>query len=329
MGSYDSQEMCNHLASGGEFLVLTFTKSKNQLREISSGTPVRVKSREHWFFKVEASKRITYRPYNAGLAIAGFKQQLEGVQDPYLDPEEGIGAVQLIDQNGNDILRNDDDDWFVYHISTSPLQGDIRVYPQIPDSQPGGVFQYLGSNRPNASIGDPIGYISGDDHPSYYDPETGLSSTLIWNTGVNTDVRYQFYNEHKTRRKTPLLNIAGAGYVLNPVVDDNVQRNLLHAANTGDDSVTHIDWGPIRETYSYEVPDEWDSAGNYIEETEPNIPSKYRRPSFSRSSDQYSSEGALNETIENIRQADEYSGDLKGMTDSEIAEVVRRVVDNG
>ncbi|EGQ44093.1 MAG: hypothetical protein J07AB43_01520 [Candidatus Nanosalina sp. J07AB43] len=278
MVDMDSGRFRENLARGGNFLVLTFTKSKTQISGIEGRTNVRIKSREHWFFKVEAARELKRRPYNAGLAVAAFKSEAEGVEDPYLEPEEGISAVPLVDRNGNDILRNDDDHWFVYHLGVSPLQGEVRVYPQIPDSQPGGVFQYLGSNRPNAIAGDPVGYISGDDHPSWYDPETGFSTTLAWDTGVNTDIRYQFYNEHKTRRTIPKLNIFGAGYVLSPILDKNVQRNLLHGVTQNDPAIAHVEYGPIRETFSYELPDEWDSTGNYIEETSPSIPPEYKVP---------------------------------------------------
>lgn len=314
MGEYDSQRVCQNLAKSGNFLVLTFTKSKSQLRDIDSARPVRVKSREHWFFKVEAANRLTYRPYNAGQSVSAYKLQTEGVEEQYLEPEEGTSALQLIDQNGNDILRNDDDPWFAYHLGVVPIQGDVRVYPQIPDSQPGGVFQYLGSTRPNAVNGDQIGYFTGDDHPSWYDPQTGLSTTFAWDTGVNTDIRYQFYNENKNRRKIPKLNIFGAGYVLTPITDDIVQRNLLNAASTGDPSVTHIDWGPIRESYSYEVPDEWDAAENYIEESAPSIPEKYQPgPSNGMSAD----------------PIDVDRGDISDMSDTELADLVRGAVNNG
>jgi len=276
MSIYDPEGFKENIADGGDFLVITFTKSKSQYPGISGSSPVRVKSREHWFFKVEASRRITYRPYNAGQSVAAFKQQSEDSPIPYIDPAEGVGPVPLIDQTGEEVLRNDDDEWFVYHVGVSPIQGSIRVYPRTPDSQPGGVFQYLGSNRPNGLAGDPIGYVSGDDHPSFYDPQTGISSTLVWDQGINTNIKYQFYNEHQTKRAIPLLNIFGAGYTLSPVIDDDVQRNILDAADTGHDNVTHIEWGPIRETFSYDVPSEWDTTANYIEEVEPNIPEEFQ-----------------------------------------------------
>lgn len=315
MGKYTSERVSEHLAGGGEFLVLTFTKSKSELRDIDTSRAVRVKTREHWFFKVESSKRITYRPYNAGQAVAGFKQQTGGSPDPYLESDEGVGPVRLIDQNGNDILRNDDDPWYVYHIATVPLQGDIRVYPQIPDSQPGGVFKYLSNNRPAAAAGDPVGYTSGDDHPSFYDPQTGLATTLTWETGIQSQLTYQFYNENQNRRKIPKLNIYGAGYVLTPITNEAVQRNLLNAASLGHESVTHVDWGPIRESFSYEVPDEWDDTGNYIEETAPSIPEEFQLPGGGE--------------LESIDELDMAQSEIGNMTDTELAQAIRGVVNNG
>jgi hypothetical protein len=308
MGHYDNQKFTEHLAKAGNFLVISFTKSKSELPDVGGSTPVRVKTREHWVFKVEASKKLRYRPYNAGQAIAGYNDSQGNDPDPYLEPRSGTGPVPLVDRSGQEILRNDDDAWFVYHIGVSPLQGDIRVYPQIPDSQPGGVFQYLGSNRPAGVSGDPVGYISGDDHPSYYDPEKGLATSLVWDTGVNTDIRYQFFNEHKTRDITPLLNISGAGYVLSPVTDNNIQENIIEAANTGAESVTHVDWGPIRETFTYELPDEWQSSGNYIEELEPSIPDMY--------GDSVSDEVRTNRELQDLSQDD-------------LEEIVRGAINDG
>jgi len=333
----DSGNFRDNVARGGNFLVLTFTKSKSQLRDLDTAMPIRVKSREHWFFKVEAARELRYRPYNAGIAVSNYKEETEGVSDPYLDPEEGIDAVSLVDENGNEILRNDDDEWFAYHVGVAPIHGDVRVYPQVPDSQPGGVFQYLGSNRPDATTGDPIGYVSGDDNPTWYDPESQVSTTFAWDTGVNTDIKYEFYNEHKTRRKIPKLNIFGAGYVLSPIVNKNVQRNLLDAANTNDPSVTHIEYGPIRETFSYDVPDEWDSADNYIEESMPSIPPKFRDTPNSVSV----SESRNELDVGTIREGNTVQGSesnigsqldgsrIDSMSDRELARAVRGAINNG
>lgn len=330
MANNDSGNFRDHIARGGNFLVLTFTKSKSQLRDLDSAMPIRVKSREHWFFKVEASRELRYRPYNAGLAVSNYKEQQDGTTDQYLEPEEGIDAVSLVDQNGNEILRNDDDEWFAYHIGVAPIHGEVRVYPQIPDSQPGGVFQYLGSNRPDATSGDPVGYISGDDNPTWYDPESQFSTTFAWDTGVNTDIKYEFYNEHKTRRKIPKLNIFGAGYVLSPITDTNVQRNILDAANTNDPSVTHIEYGPIRETFSYDVPDEWDAADNYIEESMPSIPPKFKDVSSVGEVDTPSS-GSNNESQnQQVGMGSQLNGDrIDSMSDRELARAVRGAINNG
>jgi hypothetical protein len=276
MPDNEVEEMTSQIARSGHFLVLSFTKTKNRLDTDETNSVVRTKSVEHWFFKVKSARELKIRPYNAGASVAGFKDRTQGVQEPYLDPEEGTAAVPLIDDNGNDILRNDNDDWLVYHISASPLQEDIRVYPQIPDSQPGGVLEYLGSNRPAGIEGDPVGYVDGNDNPSFYDPEAGIAESLVWNEGENTSIAYQIYNANTERRITPKLNIFGAGYVLTPITDDAVKREILDKAINNHPAVTQVQWGAIRESYSYSVPDQWESVGNYLSGNGAYIPKSFR-----------------------------------------------------
>jgi hypothetical protein len=276
MPDNEVEEMTSQIARSGHFLVLSFTKTKDRLDTDETDSVVRTKSVEHWFFKVKSARELKIRPYNAGASVAAFKSRTQGTQDPYLDPEEGTTAVPLVDQNGNDILRNDNDDWLVYHISTSPLQENIRVYPQTPDSQPGGVLEYLGNNRPAGIEGDPVGYVDGNDNPSFYDPEAGVAESLVWNEGNNTSLAYQIYNSDTERRITPKLNIFGAGYVLAPITEDAVKREILDKAINNHPAVTQVQWGAIRESYSYSVPDQWESVGNYLSGNQAYIPKSFR-----------------------------------------------------
>ena len=103
MGIYDAEDFTEEVADGGDFLVLTFLKSKNEYPGITSGTPVRVKSREHWFFKVEASRRITLRPYNAGQAVAAFNQAQNGTTRAYMHQKEGFGPGACGEREGEDL----------------------------------------------------------------------------------------------------------------------------------------------------------------------------------------------------------------------------------
>lgn len=276
----EAEEMTSKLARAGNFLVLTINKTKTRVQGESG--KVRLREREHLFFKVESTRDLSFRPFDASASVAAYNSEagnvVGGEPVTYLEPEQGTTAVPLIDSNQNDILRNDDDDFLAYHLTIQPMQEDIRVYPQIPDTQPGGVFPYLGSNRPAATAGDPVGYVDGNDNPNWYDPESTLTETLVWNSGVETDLAYQFYNASSERRLTPKLNIFGAGYVLSPIVNDNVKRNILDAASENDPAVTHLTFGAVRDSFTIEMPDDWDSVDNSIEEAEPQIPLRFRRP---------------------------------------------------
>jgi hypothetical protein len=276
MPDNESADMASRLARENNFLILSFTQNKSSYRTGIQNDTVRVKDTEHWFFQVKTTNTLRLRPFNLGPSIAAFKSQVEGVEEPWIEPEEGIGPVPLIDTQGNDVLRNDEDDWFVYHYTVAPMQEDIRVYPQIPDSQPGGVFRYLGARQPSSQLGSPIGYADGNDNPEYYEPQGGILENLVWDTGETTPVEYQFFNSNSQRRKIPKLNIFGAGYVLAPITEDVVKRNLLVAASNNDNSVTQLTWGPIRDTFSYELPDSWEDVGNSLIVKSPLIPSSLR-----------------------------------------------------
>lgn len=277
----EAEEMTSRLARGGNFLVLTINKTKKQVR--GARGKVRLREREHLFFKVESAKTLRFRPFDTSATIAAYNNQIQNSQLPYLEPDQGTEALPLIDSNNNDILRNDEDDFLAYHITAQPLQEDIRVYPQIPDTQPGGVFPYLGSNRPAATAGDIVGYVDGNDNPNWYDPEADVTETLVWNGGTATDISYQFYNASAERRLTPKLNIFGAGYILSPIVDETVKRNILDAVSRNDPAVTHLTIGAIRDSFTIELPDNWDNVDNSLEETEPQIPTRFREPRSSPS----------------------------------------------
>jgi len=277
----EAEEMTSRVARSGNFLVLTINKTKKRVAN-GRGGEVRLREREHLFFKVESAKTLRFRPFDTSASIAAYNQEagntVGGNPVTYLEPEQGTTAVPLIDENSNDILRNDDDDWLAYHVTVQPMQEDIRVYPQIPDTQPGGVFPYLGSSRPAGTAGDVVGYVDGNDNPNWYDPEADLAETFVFNQDKSTDLAYQFYNASQERRLTPKLNIFGAGYVLTPIINENVKRNILDAASANDPAVTHLTFGAIRDSFTIELPDSWNDVNNSIEEAEPQIPIKYRQP---------------------------------------------------
>lgn len=265
MTSHQSEEMSSRVGATGDYLVISIQKVESPLDDERLQGTVRTNEVEHWVFQIDASKKFIQRPFNAGASVQAFKAAAGVTPEvPYLDPDEGTTEVPLIDQNQNDILRNDDDDWFLYHGTVAPLQEKLRVYPQIPESQPDGVFRYLSSRRPASTEGDIVGYEDGNDVEDFYDPKTGISEFIAWNEGGNTSLSFGLYNSDQQRRITPKLSISGAGYSVSPVVgEDNIEA-VIEAAIEDHPNVVHFQWGAIRDSFSFEVPDEWTDAENVI-----------------------------------------------------------------
>jgi len=262
----DDEEMSKRVGSTGDYLVISIQKVEKPLDEDEFNGTVRTNESEHWVFQIDAAKEFIQRPLNAGASVQAFKAAA-GISPevPYLDPDEGTTEVPLIDENGNDLLRNDNDDWFLYHGAIAPLQKDLRVYPQIPESQPDGVFQYLSSRRPAPTEGDIVGYVDGNDIEDFYDPKSGLNEFLAWNEDGNTSLSFGFYNSSQERRITPKVSLTGAGYSVSPVSDVDEMETVIDAAIEGHPNVVHFQWGAIRDSFTFSVPDEWTDANNKIE----------------------------------------------------------------
>jgi len=265
MPAEEPEEMSSRIGTTGDYLVISIQKVESPLDDDRVQGTVRTNEVEHWVFQIDASKQFIQRPFNAGASVQAFKAAAGIIPEvPYLDPDEGTTEVPLIDQNANDILRNDDDDWFIYHGTVAPLQEKLRVYPQIPESQPDGVFRYLSSRRPAPTEGDIVGYEDGNDVEDFYDPKTGISEFIAWNEDGNTSLSFGFYNSDQQRRITPKLSISGAGYSVSPVVGEDNIKAVIEAAIEGHPNVVHYQWGAIRDSFSFEVPGEWTDAGNVI-----------------------------------------------------------------
>lgn len=265
MPAEEPEEMTSRIGVTGDYLVISIQKVEKPLEGEGLNGTVRTNESEHWVFEIGASKEFVLRPFNAGASVQAFKEQAGIDPVPYLDPDEGTLPVPLIDSSGNDVLRNDEDDWFVYHGTVAPLQDDLRVYPQIPDSQPDGVFQYLSSRRPAPTEGDIVGYEDGNDVEDFYDPKTGINEFIAWNEEGNTSLDFGLYNAGEEHRIIPRLSVVGAGYSLSPVLGEAKQRQIVTRAMEGDSNIVHFQWGAIRDSFTYEVPDEWTDANNVIE----------------------------------------------------------------
>lgn len=268
MGHTNEEEISEKLGDTGDYLVISIQKTEKPLESDSlerTGT-VRTNESEYWIFQIDAAKRLILRPFNAAASVTAYKERA-GISPatPYLEPDEGTVEVPLVDENGNDVLRNDQDDWFVYHAAVAPLQENLRVYPFVPESQPDGVFQYLSNNRPAPTQGDNVGYVDGNDTGDFYNPNGGLNEVLAWNEDSTTSLSFGLYNNDQERRIIPKLAIDGAGYSLSPILDEPQKRKVLRAAFNDDPSVVHFQWGAIRDSFTFDVPDEWTNANNQVE----------------------------------------------------------------
>jgi len=266
MSAEEPEEISSRIGGTGDYLVISIQKTEKPLQDVEATGTVRTNESEHWVFQIDAAKPFIQRPFNAGASVQAFKAAA-GVSPevPYLDPDEGTTEVPLIDDNGNDVLRNDEDDWYVYHGTVAPLQENLRVYPQIPDTQPDGVFKYLSSRRPAPTQGDIVGYVDGNDAGDFYDPNAGIGEFLAWNEDANTSLAFGLYNNDQERRILPKLSIVGAGYSLSPILDEDERLQIIGEAIKGNENVVHIQWGAIRDSFTYDVPDEWTDADNVTE----------------------------------------------------------------
>jgi hypothetical protein len=266
MAGQEIEEMTSKLGTTGDFLVISIRKTEDRLENEDTSSRVSVDQTEHWIFQIEAEQTLRRRPHNAGPSVQAFKEQA-GVSPavPFLDPEEGIVGTPLLDQAGKDVLRNDEDDMYVYHVAVAPLQEKLRVYPQVPDSQPGGAFPYLTARRPAPTEGDIIGYVDGQDIGEFHDPDAELAEQLIWNDGESSNITFGLFNSDTERRILPKLSIYGAAYSISPVMEDDEQRKVLNAAFRGSDNVVNVQWGAVRDSFSYQIPDEWQASGNVVE----------------------------------------------------------------
>jgi len=131
------------LLKPGENLVVLFAEG-NDAKVKNVGVPLT----RAFFFKVAVEVELRYR------------YQLFG----QLEPQQGKDYNYLGDAghgSGNDILRIEDDDWWVYHFGYAPLQDDLRVYKRLSAEVGITGFEYPTPDLPDPTVGSPFGYIKG------------------------------------------------------------------------------------------------------------------------------------------------------------------------
>jgi len=251
----DSTTISDNKLEPEDFLVLHFSPSRKS--QTISGDTVRTKVSELYFFQVADTSEITYKP----LRIRDNVGDEVGV----IEPGEGVDYNQLYDDSGNDILRNTDDPWRIYHYSLGVRQSGVRVYPRIPDANFGGAFSWLSGSEPSPQNGDEVGYVMSGE-TDYEDPSSKLEGFVNKQDDL-TQTQFGFYVEEGEVPKRPILSVVGQAYELRPVYDKSQMLEILADLSKYEPQhrVELIDYtsNSLR-THNTNIPDEWLSSENTL-----------------------------------------------------------------
>lgn len=247
-----------------QFLIVHIGKTSSS--KVYGEDSVRTKDSELWFFQIADRSGLDYKP----LRLFDSNGNAQGP----IGSESASDYNQLYDSQGNDILRNNEESFRVYHYSLGVKQDNIRIYPRIPESQNGGAFTYLTANEPDPTEPSPYGSIESSE-TSYSDPSIELES-LVWETGTLSAHQYGFYND-KSVKVDPLISIEGAAYELRPVVEKEAMLELLaevgRPVEKQDNRVHMVSYSRNNlRSFSYDVPDEWESVQNTLTIQKANLP---------------------------------------------------------
>ena len=186
-----------------------------------------------------------------------------------LNAGSGRDYDYIYDSDGKDVLRiraRDELMWYMYHFSIAVLQDKIRIYPRIPPSQTGGAFEYLTIERPKPIDGDPFGYILSDE-TDYYNPPVSLEA-VTWMSGEQSIIQYGFYNEG-TSNVQPDISIRGRAYIVAPYTkSDDEKRAVINAILKEDIRGIIVQFGPIKDTFSVNIPKAWNDCKLHVSTAE-------------------------------------------------------------
>lgn len=247
-----------------DFLVLHFSPSRKSNR--ISGDTVRTKVSELYFFQVVDVSEITYNPLRIRDSV--------GDEVGVINPGEGIDYNQLFDKNGDDILRNSDDPWRIYHYSLGMRQSGVRIYPRIPDANYGGGFSWLSGSEPDPREGDEVGYVMSGE-TDYNNPSTKLEGFVNEQDDL-TEIQFGYYVDEGEVPKRPILSVVGYAYELRPVHDREQMLEILADVSLYEPqhNVTLVNYtrNSLR-THNTDIPDEWLSAENTLTVSDSNTSS--------------------------------------------------------
>lgn len=266
-----------------QFLVIHIGDSFSSKSD--NGDRYRTKDSELWFFQVSQAVDLN----RDDIKLLDTNGNTVGP----ISADSGIDYQRLHDDNGDEILRNDENQFRAYHVSVGVRQPEVRVYPRIPENENGGGWSYLSGSEPDPTEGDNFGFVPGYE-TDYNDPSTDLE-TIVWREGVQTEHQWGFYNTDPQKDVDPILSIRGAGYELRPVTEEDAMLNLL--ADIGkthgrkDSAVKLIDYSQSTlRSFTYDVPEEWKDAQNNLNVSRANLPEEIEHEIQSSAGDQQKGE---------------------------------------
>lgn len=233
----------------------------------TNGDRVRTKDSELWFFQVGQAVELN----RDDLKLLDSSGSAVGP----ISANSGVDYQRLHDDNGDEILRNEDNQFRVYHISIGVRQPEVRIYPRIPENENGGGWTYLSSNEPDPTSADNFGFVNGYD-TDYNDPSTQLE-TIVWHEGVQTETQWGFFNTDPQRAVDPIISIRGKAYELRPVNEEDAMLNLLADVSKPEDQrdskVKLVEYSnSSADSFTFEVPEDWKRLENTLTIKQANLP---------------------------------------------------------
>jgi len=206
--------MSEVVLSSGDNLIIVFPEGNDARIEMPGGGEVGVPYGRAFFFKVVLASNFRYH-YD----LYGNLEKLTGLDYAFLG-DTGPGA-------GNDILRIQDDDWWVYHFGYSPLQDTLRVYRKVEARANESGLEYTQPNEPNPTLGDQYGYVKGAEVYNWFDPPAKTETIAFRNRREGRLWRFGLYNEHQDLGIDPAIMICGRAYRLDPVIEHDSMEKML------------------------------------------------------------------------------------------------------
>ena len=211
-----------------------------------------------FFFKILAASRLNQV----------YKQILTAeTQTHYLATQTGIDYGYLGDAgigSGDDILRIEDDPWWMYHFGYAPLQDSLRVYKKLEIGPAMTGWEYRIRDQPDPEAGDDYGFIKGAEVVNYFDPPVETETIAFRSKEEGKLWQFGYYNESDEQRIHPVMYIPGRAYKVIPIVREDTMRSMLVGRIPR--RLITMD-GLHAYTEETVIPREWKAVGNELEVT--------------------------------------------------------------